>query len=308
MSTVSEEIIQYEYRIDEMKGEKVAGFDLDDTLTSGMALTPYPGVIEKLQSLYDDGYNIIIVSNQKKRHIGDKKLLTKLEKVGDVLGIPFIAFCARAEDDYRKPNNGILSLIPEKFGKMEFFVGDAAGRPGDHSDCDKMFAENANIPFHTANEYFTTGRKCDRDTLPDSLVEEGNIRMLSLVLMIGYPASGKSTWCKKMIPDYSYINRDTLKDMKKCVKRCDEELSKGNSVVVDNLNYTKEMREKFISIANKCGAQTVAIHINTSMRQSQTWNDTRGDKRVPTIVYYKYRKNFEVPTIDEGFDDIFVIE
>lgn len=301
-------VIRYENRVEEMKGDKVAGFDLDDTLTSGMALTPYPGVIEKLHSLTKEGYNIVIVSNQKKRHIGDKKLLTKLEGVSKVLGVPFVAFCARAEDDFRKPNNGILSLIPESMGKMEFFVGDAAGRPGDHSDCDKMFANNAKIPFHTANDYFIDGETLSRDILPPCLVQISGIQILTLVIMIGYSGSGKSTWCKKMLPDYEYVNRDTLKDMKKCVVKCKQELKKGNNVVIDNTNYTTEMREKFISIANEEGAQCIAVHINTSMRQSQTWNDTRGDSRTPIIVFYKYRKNFQSPTLEEGFDDIVVIE
>lgn len=35
-----------------------------------------------------------------------------------------------------------------------FFVGDAAGRPKDHDDCDKMFAQNVGIAFHTDDGYF----------------------------------------------------------------------------------------------------------------------------------------------------------
>ena len=35
-----------------------------------------------------------------------------------------------------------------------FFVGDAAGRPRDHSDCDKMFAKNLGVTFHLDNEFF----------------------------------------------------------------------------------------------------------------------------------------------------------
>lgn len=300
-------VICYKNLKDEMKGDKVAGFDLDDTLITGKALTPYPGVIEKLKSLIEGGYNIIIVSNQKKRHIGDKKLETKLEGVGKVLGIPFIAFCAREENKFRKPENGILSLIPESFGKMEFFVGDAAGRPGDHSDCDKKFAENSNIPFYTANEYFISEKEISRNILPSCLSPISNIQILTLVIMIGYPGSGKSTWCKNMIPTYSYVNRDTLKDMKKCVVNCKRELQKGNNVVIDNTNYTKEMREKFITIAKEEDAMCIAVHISTSFQQSLVWNKSR-EPIVPTIALYKYRKYFEEPTLDEGFDEICVIE
>lgn len=309
-----ETVIRYENKIHEMKGCKVAGFDLDDTLTS-TNLIPYPGVINKLNMLIKEGYNIVIISNQKKRHIGDTKLLVKLEKIGNILGIPFIAFCARAEDEFRKPQTSILSLIPDFLGKMEFFVGDAAGRLGDHSDCDKMFAKNSNIQFYTENEYFADfiTNQFIREVLPECLYNEKfenkvNIQFLTLVIMIGYPGSGKTTWCKKMLPEYSYISRDIFKDMKKCVVKCKQELQKGNSIVVDNTNYTIEMREKFISIANEEDAQCVAIHINTSMKQSQVWNDTRGELRVPTIVYYKYKKKFEEPTIEEGFDHIIVKE
>ena len=35
-----------------------------------------------------------------------------------------------------------------------FFVGDAAGRSKDHDDCDKMFAHNIGIAFHTDDGFF----------------------------------------------------------------------------------------------------------------------------------------------------------
>lgn len=304
-------IFRYEYKIKDMKGTKIAGFDLDDTLTRGKEQIPLSGVVEKLSSLVKDGYNIVIISNQKLRHIGDKKLLIKLEKLSLSLGVPFIIFCARNDDEFRKPEIGILNLIHQSFGKMEFFVGDAAGRPGDFSDCDKKFAENAGIPFYVSNKYFSIDHVSDAipiQEIPNYLIETNNVQILTLVIMIGYPGSGKSTWCKKNIPLYSLVSRDIQKDMKKCVLKCKQELHSGNNVVVDNTNYSKEMREKFIQIANEEEAQCVAVHINTSMVDSQTRNDTRGESRIPTIVFYKYRKNFNPPTIDEGFDEILVIE
>lgn len=297
-------VIIYKHRNREMTGSKCAGFDLDDTLTSGLAVTLYPGVSDKLQQLISDGYNIVIVSNQKR--IGEVALRGKLERVSVALDIPFIAFCAREYDQYRKPNIEILSLIPEELGKMEFFVGDEAGRPGDHSDVDKKFAENAGIPFYTANDYFISGEKLDRSTLPDPLIQRG-ISFLTMVIMVGNVASGKTSWCKSMLPDYSYINRDTLGTMKKCEKKCEEELKNDNNVVIDNTNPTRESRKAFIELANKYGAQCICIHMNTSFQQCKYWNENR-ERKVAMVVLYTYRKRVEIPTLDEGFDYIYTVD
>ena len=35
-----------------------------------------------------------------------------------------------------------------------FYVGDAAGRPGDHSDTDREFARAVGVRFHTETEFF----------------------------------------------------------------------------------------------------------------------------------------------------------
>lgn len=43
-----------------------------------------------------------------------------------------------------------------------FFVGDAAGRKGDHDDCDKKFAETIGVKFHTDNEFFKVKAKAEK--------------------------------------------------------------------------------------------------------------------------------------------------
>ena len=73
-----------------------------------------------------------------------------------------------------------------------------------------------------------------------------------MIIMVGFPGSGKSTICKRhLIPNkYAHINRDTLKT--RCLKVCEEELKAGKSVVIDNTNPSKKDRAKYIDLAKKC--------------------------------------------------------
>lgn len=54
-----------------------------------------------------------------------------------------------------------------------FYVGDAAGREGDHSDCDKGFAEGVGIRFLTPEEYFL-GQKPVREDVVSGGEDEGD--------------------------------------------------------------------------------------------------------------------------------------
>ncbi len=74
-----------------------------------------------------------------------------------------------------------------------------------------------------------------------------------IVLMIGPPASGKSTRSKQLYPSYMYVNQDTLKTKQKCIVTAREALSKRCSVVVDNTNTTSESRKDWIKLANEYG-------------------------------------------------------
>ena len=55
-----------------------------------------------------------------------------------------------------------------------------------------------------------------------------------MVVMVGYPGSGKSTFCKCHLKSYERVNLDDLKNYSKCVSLIESSLSAGKSVVIDN--------------------------------------------------------------------------
>src|SRR5438045_230697 len=68
-------------------------FDMDDTLVSKSMNLMYSNVKDKLHELVNKRCHIIIISNQKRRAIGDQKLMIRLNKLHELLQIPFIAYC-----------------------------------------------------------------------------------------------------------------------------------------------------------------------------------------------------------------------
>lgn len=85
----------------------------------------------------------------------------RLEAFAAAVNVPMLVLCPTAKDDFRKPGIGSWTFfithcnadIPVDV-KNSFFVGDAAGRPGDHSDSDKVFAQNCGLPFVDEKTFF----------------------------------------------------------------------------------------------------------------------------------------------------------
>ena len=144
---------------------RLAIFDLDWTLVrpnvgifpkSPKDIYALPGRKKKLKALIEEGYDIVIVTNQKSQSATKTEEIKKrLSRVSKVLGVPVTIFAALAEDKYRKPYKGMWKLIKKKFEPDEaFYVGDAAGRQTDFDNSDKIWAKRAKIPFFVPEKFF----------------------------------------------------------------------------------------------------------------------------------------------------------
>ena len=114
--------------------------------------------IQRAKNLPKSSYQVIIVSNQKKVALqsnlkggksDSKSLSTFKEKATAVmkqLDIPLSIYAATQYDEFRKPRLGMWKEILDEYDvdvderldrEGSFFVGDAAGRAGDHSCSDR---------------------------------------------------------------------------------------------------------------------------------------------------------------------------
>ncbi|KAI3985528.1 hypothetical protein MKX01_033842 [Papaver californicum] len=162
---------------------KVAAFDFDGCLANtdvrrvgadAWSLM-FQSIPEKLNSLYKDGYKLVIFTNESnierwknKRQVAIDSKIGRLKKFIDLVKVPIQVFIAcgvesggKGKDLFRKPNTGMWRLMEQQFNSgiaidmdQSFYVGDAAGRKNDHSDADIKFAEAIGVKFYLPEDFF----------------------------------------------------------------------------------------------------------------------------------------------------------
>ncbi|KFY54859.1 hypothetical protein V497_07402 [Pseudogymnoascus sp. VKM F-4516 (FW-969)] len=242
--------------------KKIAAFDLDWTLVKSASGKRFvyeagdwkwwnPNVPKLLKKLYhEEGFIVVIISNQGAITLHpDRKapsaLRNRLEswkgKVASILrtlDIPTTIYTATAFDNYRKPRTGI------------------------------GFADNIGIPLFTPEEYFLNEkpREYARSFEPSEYVNAATVNgepvpplfvksnEQEIVLFVGSPASGKSTfYTTHLSPHYTRINQDLLKTRDKCLKTARTALEAGKSVAVDNTNADEATRAYWVKLAKEMG-------------------------------------------------------
>ncbi|KAK9147352.1 hypothetical protein Scep_006109 [Stephania cephalantha] len=163
---------------------KIAAFDFDGCLanTSVKRVGPdawsllYSCIPEKLKGLYDDGYKLVIFTNESnierwknKRQVAVDSKVGRLNNFIKHVNVPIQVFIAcglgksvgQTQDPFRKPKPGMWRIMEQQFNSgiaidmdQSFYVGDAAGRHNDHSDADIKFAQAIGLKFYVPEEFF----------------------------------------------------------------------------------------------------------------------------------------------------------
>jgi len=137
-----------------------------------------------------------------------------------------------------------------------------------------------------------------------------------LICLAGLPASGKSTFAKKLKavveqkynnldvriidPDIIRLNLTSNKfDYEKeyiireeNLKKIKSELEKGHIVISDDLNYYSSMRHDLRDIADNLNVDFYSIHIATPIEICLKWNENRGEP-IPNMVIQRIHEKFD---------------
>lgn len=174
-------------------GEKIAAFDLDGTIISTKSGETYPvdendwvfkspTVKAKIQDNHKQGIKNVIMSNQNGIGLGyqDKgQWMAKVEQITAELDVPMYVIAATGSNQYRKPDTGMWDFFACTLNQFKIikkatsvYVGDAAGRPHDHSGDDRLFAKNVGVKFFTPEMYFD-GKRDGFETVTPEMYSAG---------------------------------------------------------------------------------------------------------------------------------------
>jgi len=148
--------------------------------------------------------------------------------------------------------------------------------------------------------------------------------MSEVKMVVGCPASGKSTVTKDLIKKGAVsLNRDTEGGtIVGLLPKLEAYLKDGKDVVLDNTFPTIEVRKPFIELAKKYKADISCTLMSTSIEDAQfnvvqraigligkfpTPEAIKAAKHTnifPPHVLFKYKKEFQKPTVEEGFSKV----
>jgi bifunctional polynucleotide phosphatase/kinase len=348
--TITDNYLFFNNKNNIKNNDKVYLFDLDNTLITTLSGKVFPvdeydwkfiynSVEDKINSLSKNHNTIGIITNQMglRNNFLIKKWIFKMNNILKKISINFV-FVALKNDGYRKPliksldvfaNNGI---IIENY-KSKYYIGDACGRPLDHTDTDLKFALNAKLRFRTPEKFFVsktdnnqelfiTYPELDYYTIEKFVMITNNIIKLVnnnekvLIMMIGFPACGKSYLRNLLLEKINnqdniyYFNNDDIKDNIVNTRLCitiSNCLDK-NKLINDNTNLSVKSRKIFLDKFSNYF--TIGIFFDYNMEISQYLNYYRmyyhNKPLINKMIYNKLNKDFVKPNKND-FNKYFVI-
>lgn len=155
-------------------------------------------------------------------------------------------------------------------------------------------------------------------------------------ILVGVPASGKSTWLAENMPmgswiistdmiieylaeDYGFTYNEIFSETIRfadmvMVKRMIFAAERGYDLYIDRTNMSEKSRRQFITKLKKYGYTFDAVvfpEVGSEALSEQEWErrlNSREGKTIPPEVLKKMQNSYEIPLKSEGFENITFIQ
>jgi predicted kinase len=135
-----------------------------------------------------------------------------------------------------------------------------------------------------------------------------------LALLIGLPASGKTTFYQqRLATTHAHVSRDVAARQRGDPKTRQRALAvaaleAGRSVAIDNTNARGRERAEWVAFGRAHGARIVGYAFDADTQAAVARNRRReGAARVPPAAIFVTAKRWEAPRWAEGFDALFQV-
>lgn len=140
--------------------------------------------------------------------------------------------------------------------------------------------------------------------------------MTKFIMMVGLPGSGKSSWAEAQ--GIKVFSSDTMREeyygdasfqgdnnliFELLHKRIIENLEAGNDSIFDATNLNSKKRRHFLNKIADLDVRKIAVVAAKPIEQCIE-NDKSRKRHVPEYVINRMRTQFQIPMLQEGFDEI----
>lgn len=150
--------------------------------------------------------------------------------------------------------------------------------------------------------------------------------MSKLIMMVGIPGSGKSTWVKNNFPDITSVSRDVIRFellderggeyfdyedevFDKFIRQIIGSLVVDEITIADATHLNKKSRARVLDKVRKFADEIEAVVLDTDLETAFERNDQReGRAWVKHGIIRRMWFSMEMPKETEGFDKITIIK
>lgn len=244
-------------------------------------------------------YTLVFILNQNESYI-----YSCFQQLCELLNVPIIGILPQEEKDFL-PNTALFHFLFQK--------NDSSFINWKESKCLEAISGsskwmNQSLLYPLSQYYDMIIENSDYIFPFDAIIEiDGNFedkKKKEVVIMVGMPGSGKSSFCKYNLPNYHLVCGDTFRTQEKMLQEGGKRIKYG-PIIFDGTNGTIQKRKKYIDFAknHKCKVKCVYLkkNVNNAYQQIRK-RKLEGGNYIPLSVLKNYEKQIEEPTLYENFE------